>query len=321
MNSYQQINQIFQCIQLIICLFGVVGNILSICVFSRKSLKNYSYSLYSRVLSISHTALLFHILLHSVFGMLHSTREIDFIGSFFCSIRDYPGYVIATISILMLTLISIDRLISIVYRNRYKITKKSWFQATAISTIIIYSMIVNFKVALNYRYEVIKDGNSSKPICYLPLEVQNFQSWIVLAHFLIVNLLFNNALNVKIISCIVRSRKKINRRTKQSQSFLKNRKFAVNAIGLNLTSFVARMPIAVGILLSNYLNIHPDQAQMTFTIGLTISTLDHSLTIFINIIFNSLFYREFLEMFRVKNETPVQSSRSRNHSNLSNRSI
>lgn len=320
MNSYQQINQIFQCFQLIICLFGVVGNVLSICVFSRKSLKNYSYSIYSRALSLSHTALLFHILLHSVFGMLHSTREIDFIGSFFCTIRDYPGYVIGTISILMLTLISIDRLISIVYRNRYKITKKSWFQATAISTIIIYSLIVNFKVALNYRYEVIREGNSSKPICYLPLEVQNFQSWIVLAHFFLVNLLFNNMLNVKIISCILRSRKKI-RRTKQSQSFMKNRKFAVNAIGLNLTSFVARMPIAVGILLSNYLNIHPDQAQMTFTIGLTISTLDHSLTIFINIMFNSLFYREFLNMFGVKNEKPTSLSRSRNQSNRSNRSI
>lgn len=296
LNSYDQVLLICRLIQGLLSIIGIFGNVLTICVFSRKSLRKYSYSFYSRALALSDTVLLafFLINLAKDFGLIESKSRL----SFFCSIRAYHGYVNGTFSLWLLSIISFDRLIKIVYPNRFKLFKRRWFQLLLILLTIVYSFLVNLKVPFNYRYEEIRMENRSETICYLPFKPQNEQSWIALVNFLLVNLVINNIINVKIICCIINSRRKSNNITQYS--FSSDRKFGICSIGLNIVSLITRAPIAVGVLVANYLKFNRSEVYLTLTISLTIVTFDHSLTLFINILLNSLFYKEFLIMIGIR---------------------
>lgn len=301
-EGYTQANRLIMLIHGFLCVFGIVGNLITIRVFSRKSLKSHSYSFYSRVLATCDTALLSHLLIYVVKDYLDEDGLI--VSPYFCSFRFYMSYVMGTTSLWLLVLISVDRLLKIAYPNRFGIFRKRAFQWTLILLTIIYSFIANINIVLHFKYETVQDEELSmmpKPICFLPPDDQNKQSWIMLSNFVVVNLFINNILGFKMIGIVIRSRRKakqIGRNNNKSQTVSKDVKFAITSIGLNITSLFARMPIAIGILLSNYLNLDPDFAQLSFKVCLAIATFDHSLTLFINMFLNSIFYREFIIMFQ-----------------------
>lgn len=306
-NRYEEAIFIVKNVYLWLCIVGIFGNILSVVIFCRKFLKSYSYSFYCRLMAVNDTILLVNFSAHLIKDFIDT--NFDIVSPLFCSLKVYPNYVIGTISLWLLTLISIDRLFTIVYPSRFNIIKKRWFQITMISVIISYSIIINLTAALNYKYDVIfdMDRNLTKSVCYLSSVDQNKQSMVLFANFLIVNIVVNNILNVKIIAFIVRSRRKtsynkVNRTNNNSHLSSKDRKFSICSVGLNLTSFISRIPIPISVMLSNYFKFEPDQFILALNIGLTIATLDHSSIFFINMLFNTSFRREFLIMLGIKSE-------------------
>ena len=93
------------------------------------------------------------ILLHSyrrlaafVFG-----SDLDVVSTFFCKIDEYTADVAAIFSLWMLTLISFDRLFTVVYPNRFLLIKKRQFQALIVALILVYSLAVNLTLPINYQ--------------------------------------------------------------------------------------------------------------------------------------------------------------------------
>lgn len=302
-NNYDQQTFIIQTSNILICIIGVIANILAILVFSRSQLSGYSYSFYCRFLTISDSAILFHFILHMAIDNIE-TKDRGLLAASICLERFYVGYVLGTNSLWLLVVISLDRLITIAYPNRFSVIfKQRWFQSTLVILIAVYSLLVNLNIPLEYRYDMVivegtvKNASKLNLVCFMAFESQVKQSWILLVNFFLVNIIINNLLSLRIISIVIHSRKKSRR---QNNVSIRDIKFAISSIALNFISFLTRMPVALGILLSKDLSLPPNQADLAFKISMLIVTFDHSLNLFINIFFNSNFYHELQIMLGIK---------------------
>lgn len=126
LNIIQKINYIFLCLQISIAVIGIIGNTLNIVVYMRKRFKNISFSFYNKVLAFVDIIVLLHSSRHWAASMLDA--NIDTVAPFLCSSMEYLSVVATFTSLYLLMFISIDRLITIAYPNRFNVIKKKWFQ-------------------------------------------------------------------------------------------------------------------------------------------------------------------------------------------------
>lgn len=307
LNVYEKINFICQYVQSIIGLVGIVGNILAICVLQRKSLKKYSYSFYWRILACSDIIVLIHTFRHWLKFILDF--DIDLLSPVLCRFNEYQPYVAGYISLWLLTVISIDRLVTIVYPNRFGFIKRRPFQIAVIAIILVYSLFINILLPLNSRLVKVEFGNyTTKSVCHQPIEVLKLNSLIFLVNIIIVNIFINIIIDIRIICFLFMSRKShIQRR---SRSYIKDQKFTYNVIVLNINSVILKLLVVLAVCLPAYLNLDSEKSQLVFTIFISISIIDHSDLFFINILVNSIFYKEFINMIRPKSGHRLVSSDS-----------
>ena len=325
LNTYLQISYILQNIQLIVSALGMIGNILVFIVYSRPDLNKHSYSFYCRVMAISDIGLL--ICYIKTWALYILDANLDTVSAFFCSISQFLPYFFGGLSITMLTLIASDRMITIVYSNRFAFIKKQLFQWLMVFICIVYNASFNLLPPLNnHIVEMSQTTNSSQSIkmCTLDAHLTVIQMWILLGNFLLFNIIINNVLNLKMIWFIVSSRRKVTRNLSVlSNSSTRDRKFAATSIGLNLACMVLKLPFAIALLVMNQMVIEFDEFFAIQTIVLTISVLDNGFSFFINLFVNSIFYYEFLILIGFKKRLILASSfatiTSANQKNMSKR--
>lgn len=295
----QRIVYIWQNIQVLISLIGIIGNTLTICVFSRKRLRNTSYSFYFRVLAGVDNLLLAQ-------GFRHWSRivlgfDIDLVSPFLCQFNEYLPYVASIVFIWLLTVILIERLVCIVKRSALTLFKTKWFQFTLVFCIFIYSLIVHSILPLNYRLEEVNQTNLSVKMCHIPSAINQINFHInglnIFANFVI-----NSVLNVKLISLIYKCRRGIENRRRQSDQFEKDLKFATSTIILNGFYVFSRIPFGFGIVWIHLKNLTTEQYQVVFTICVTLTFAYNGSLLFVNLLFNSVFKKEFLTMIRYYRE-------------------
>ena len=289
-NYYEVGNSLSKNIQALIGLIGIISNILAVLVFEQKKLKKYSYSIYWKLKACFDSIILLHTFRHWARHVLNV--DIDLISPIFCHFNEYQPYVAALISLYMEFLITLDRLFTIVYPNRFQIIKQKRFRITAISLIIIYSLLSCLVLPLNYRLDEI----SGTKICYVRHFILNIIWFICLLNVLVVNIFINTILDFKIISHIIRSRGNVGK----DLSSKIDRKFAISAIGLNIVSLSIKAPYLVGNLLSFCFNLSIEQFEIIFSVCLTIILLEKMDTFLINISVNSTFRQEFLSMVGIE---------------------
>ena len=319
LNTYQQISYICQNIQLIIAVIGIVGNILAFIVFSRSNLKKHSYSFYCRVMATTDIGLLICYIRNWASNILDANLNI--VAPFFCSMNMFLSYFFGGLSLSMLTLISSDRMIAIVYSNRFKFIKKRWFQWLMVAVGIVFNVGINIMPAITNRLvEIVQSTNSSIKICASDSRITEIQSWIFFGNFLLFTILINNILNVKMVWFIVSSRRKVARNLSNVRnSVVRDRKFAITSIGLNLTCMVLKLPFAIFLIIKNKKVISFDVLIAIQMIVLSISVLDNGFSFLINFFVNSIFHDEFLVLIGIKkrnvnssqNAEPITSVNSR----------
>lgn len=301
LNLYQKIIYVFVNIQAIIGVIGIVGNILAFCVFYRKPLRKLTYSFYWRVIAFTDSLKLTHTFRHwanFVYGF-----NIDLQSSFFCRINEYQPYVFGTISEWLLILISLDRLIVIAYPNQIHILQKRWFQKLLVLIVVIYSLLIHIDLPLNYRLvETVNSTNTSEITfsCRLPIGIQQRFSYIIFINIILANVLINNVLNLKLILFIKSSRLKTNQNVILRRSTIRDRKFAISSIVLNIASILVKIPFVVGRLASKYYHVNEEINQMIFMVTITILIIDNCDLFFVNMFVNSIFYQEFRKMIKLK---------------------
>ena len=161
--------------------------------------------------------------------------------------------------------------------------------------------------------------------CTFEKSISNLNHWIQYINLLIVTLIVNNAFTVILIVFVYKSRSNINKKRSHSISKAeemekkrahRDHKFAVNSIMLNVTCFFLKMPLLITNLIYTYVSVDPDLRQLVFTTCVTIFLVDNASPFFVNILFNSLFYREFFFVIRLRNELSLNET---SQTNLSRR--
>lgn len=135
-SIYQKISYAFGYIQIIVGLVGLVGNSLVIVVFSRKSLRKYSYSFYCMMMAISDICLMSYVFIDWTANSIGA--DLRTVGPLFCKIVQFIPRYFGGVSIFLLTAITIDRMLTIVYPRRYLVIKKRWFQALIVAILALY---------------------------------------------------------------------------------------------------------------------------------------------------------------------------------------
>jgi hypothetical protein len=308
-NYYQQLNYIFQNLQVIVASIGIIGQLLIICVFLRKRLRNHSYALYSIAMFCADIWVCVHSFRHWAAFMFDA--NIDLVNGFFCAVGEYQPYTAATIALWLLALVSLDRVLTIAYANRFKLFKKGWFQALLVVFFIVYSLLIHIQLPMNYRLTVIDGSNTT--VCSIPYNVFNIHTWIYLVNIYLIVIVINNLLSIKMVLFLVNTRKGLNLK-QNKRSAIKDRKFALSAIGLNIATMICKLPLSTALLVSSYLTLTPDQMQLLFTICVMVATLDNAAAFGIYMVVNSVFYDEFLIMIGLKNSRIKNTASTSNHS-------
>lgn len=129
---------------LIVKIFGIFGSVVLLILYYQPCLRKLSVSLYMQSLAISSTLdNIFYIIFEFILPNHNSSIEM-------CKFSSYLLILFIPMSIWFEVAASFDRLLTIVYFNRFKLIRKTSFRVTIILMIIFYSLIFNLSIASNY---------------------------------------------------------------------------------------------------------------------------------------------------------------------------
>lgn len=277
LTSAQKVTYIFLNLQVVIACVGLTGNVLTFCVYARKRLRKFSFSLYMKVLCLTDSILLAHNFRYWFAFIVQA--DLTTTSTLLCTLADYHPYFTAIISLWLLTCISADRLVTIMFPNKLKFIKNKYFQVGLILFVTLYSLGIFIEMPLNYKLNLIPLGPSTinnysnltnvttkfMKLCLLDLAVTRRISWINIANLVIVNVVLNNVINTLMIVYLYRSRKNVSSHAgshhHHPNTERRDRKFAINSIGLNLTSTCCKLPFSVALLVTNLASMSYDEIQ------------------------------------------------------------
>lgn len=172
-NIYIQISIVIQHIAGVVSLLGVAGNTLVFGLFSRPALRKHTYSFYCQAKSISDTLLLLDAV-NNWFTTL-AMVSIASQSQLLCTIVTYSRHVANTTGVCLLVVISLDRLLTVVYPNRFPIVKKRTFQFSLVLGVVAYSFLVNIIVPFNTIWKKLPNFGTREKKC-------SFESRVSSAH-------------------------------------------------------------------------------------------------------------------------------------------
>ena len=227
--------------------------------------------------------------------------NLELIGTIFCKIVYSIPIYFDDLSTHLLTLIAIDRMITIVYPRRFLIMKKRWFQSFIVAIVALIVLSRHIMIPLYINIVEANQTNSSQTIrdCFVSDEILNIDIWITIVDFVVVNILVNNWLNIKTIRFIMESRRRVNGNATLNSLSSRDRKFAICSILLNLVCMVCKLPLFICLVIIGYLNLTYEESNVIIKITGDISLIHNGFSFFINMYVNSLFYDEFLRLFRM----------------------
>jgi hypothetical protein len=151
---------------------------------------------------------------------------------------------------LPLTQISIDRMLTIVYPNRFIVLKKRWVQAVIVKIVGFISLLVGILTPFSFQLKVFNQTNSSiqTRVCTASSNIIMIETFIILAMFVFLNIITNNVVSFKTIRFISASRQKVGligtsfARNRSSSLSKKDLKFSICSVCLDIVSIVSKLP-------------------------------------------------------------------------------
>lgn len=303
-NDYRRVNFVFRNIDVFISLIGIVGNVLFICLYLRHSCRKLSHSYYALAKAFGDT----FVLIYQFKNWADVVWEapLDKVNEFFCKADEYLFYTAIISCSCFLVLISVDRLMTIVYPNRFKFLKNRQVQAILILTAIAIGASANVILLRDYTYNI----RQNRTTCVTPRQTITIHSGTYLGCNVFIIFLINNALIIRLITFILASRKKVfvNVASRKDKTYsTKDKKFAISSIGLSLVAFVCKLPTGITYCVSFTTGLNPDISEMVLAICRTIMIIENSAAFYVNMFLNSIFYDEFMVMIGRKERTLLKS--------------
>jgi hypothetical protein len=304
LNYYQQINYIFLKIQLATAIISVAGNIFVFIIFSRSAFKKYAYSFYFRIMAVSDTLVFYRTTKNWVAFFLGT--NLDVLSQWTCTFDNFISLSSNSLSVNILFLIALDRMLTIVYPNRFQVIKKRWFQVMLVAIAFLLALGENIITPINVSIITLVKATNSTPaiqICTMANSLISVLNIIFTIKFIIVDLIVINIINIKMVRFIMKSRVKVSQITTHSRNTsYRDRKFAIAAIGLNVFCTILKLPSTILIAVLFFIASGLSQELITATgnIMSAVAHLHHGFSFFMNLALNPIFYEEFLSLIKIR---------------------
>lgn len=327
MSTFDKLNQILYVVRLPIVIIGLIGNILSFIVFSRKAFRNNSINIYCRALAISDSFIILHTFINDI-GRVFLNRNFENETSVYCKIFNFITIGLSPISGWILVVFSFDKMICVARHNSFfeYLLKKRNFQLSVIVSIVFLHLllygVVLFKMDIQtiskLAHESFENSTNSTQWVNVTVCVTNSDefSLIINSFYLIesslvpfVLMLFTTIVTIMVL---VKSRKNLeHNQTKMigKARRMREAKFAINAIVLNMLFILLTLPF----VLSNFIVIEDKPCEIfVFLLLLLVFHLNFCLSFFIYIFSNSIFRVEFRKLMRPFNKLASTSVENMN---------
>jgi hypothetical protein len=302
------IQKFLRYVSVIFLIFGILFSSLSFLVFIRKNLsaKKNMMGFYGIVQCV--IDLVTHLLGFYYYFTISMGDDKQLHSDIFCKLKNFLVAWVVQLSSWLQVMITIDRIISVKYPNRFKILKDRRFLFMIVVALYASLSIAN---CLNFFYyiedvtvQAINNSNSSltikEKICTSNRTIVFIRDLIGILLRTIVPFLITFVLNFLLIRCLIESKKKINK----DKHLKKERQFAITIIALNCLFFVTQLPLGASLILLNvkqYAIIPTNTAliRLIFFVAVYIALLFNTLSFMVYLTSNKLFRKEFFQMFHV----------------------
>jgi hypothetical protein len=301
---------------------GTVGSILTFLVFSRKTFRKTSMSVYCRALAIVDLNTLL-VLFNDVATVFYNTPQF-FGNSYVCKLVLYLDISIVPISGWLLVLFSLDKLISVFQIEMLQFMKKKLNQILTLAAVVIAHLIFYSPILWYVHFEQINLlGNITIPTCTVqgnPL----WKSYNILNLFDASLLPFSLMLGFSILTIykLSTSRNNLGKFNSISRErHRKDRKFTFTSISMNVLFVLLQMSITI----SSFVDLGDYFSNVIFfSVSLMILQLDFNTRFFIYLMTNSIFRNEFKKMLyfqKSTNKTSILSTKFNTNRRTGNGSV
>ena len=285
-------------VRLAVMLAGLIGNIITIIIFSRPVFQKNSISIYCRALAVFESYTIVHLAYE--FGIAFFGYYLGNYSDLLCILYTYVNTAFGPIPGWILIAFSIDKLLNMKNIGNSLIKKLS-FQLIIIASIVMFNLLLYIEIPIYQRLKVYTYGNMTYVLCSvstLPFGV--IVSWIYLIEGNILTFLIMIVTSVISIRLIRKSSKNVSPQLVSSDTRRKRDiKFAVTSIAFNLMFIVLRLPVIMISVLSFFI---PSLALATLPTAILylLYFVNNSNGLIVHLVSNNIFRREFLVLFRLK---------------------
>ena len=300
-------------IEAVIVGIGLIGNILSIIIFSRKTFRSNSISTYCIALAICELWNLTEFI--TVVYTLAQNKFLYDQSDSFCKFYYSTNTWLASIHPWIMVAFSLDKLFSMRV-NSLAILKKKWFQWSIVVGIVLFSLVLYIYVAIFIRVREIFPGFSMcdvTTIGFFNVHIIVFIFETSLIPFLVMFIT-----SILTILLLIKSRNSVSKNGQVSRDRKsRDRKYAITSIVFNVSFITLKLPLAIFYLMLAYYSLYD---PYFFKIVFLLYFLNMSMSFFIHLVTNSIFRRELLVLFRMTKDNMSSVSNTNSGTKLKIRS-
>jgi hypothetical protein len=274
---------------------GLVGNILTFAIFSRKAFQKNSISTYCRALAVAECMLLLQ-LYTDVYMMLYKAAPLN-TSDVMCKIVMYISVQMSAIPAWILVAFSVDKTLSM-SRRQIPILKKKWFQWSVVASIVLFNLLLYVAIPITIKLQQYSTFANILYCDFATLSYFMVFIFVDLFETALIPFAIMMATSIITIRILYKSRKSLERVGKaDKERKSRDTKYAVSSIVYNLLYVTLKLPNLVWYIMYG-MRIPTSSYFLTITYFLFLLNL--SLTFFINFASNSIFRKEFYSMFRIR---------------------
>jgi hypothetical protein len=168
----------------------------------------------------------------------------------------------------------------------------------------MYTYIID----INQKQNQMKNSSSNQSemkgikMCYFRDNEARIVYWMGFANLTLVIFGLNNILTLILIYRIYESRNRLSIDQKTRNTEIRDRKFALNSIGLNILCFICKAPLLTFLAISIDVYLTPNQTAMFFVMFVTFFTIYNGSAFYLNLFVNSIFMDEVKVILGIKNK-------------------
>jgi hypothetical protein len=321
----------------LILVMGSIGNCLVYKIYSTPRFRKLSISLYFMAASIVDLVMVTVNLI-----ILYSNFQFNFVpqnqNDILCRLAWWLTFAFGPISPWLSVAISFDRFFNVLYPRRFPILTKFNFQLSIILAVCLYNFLYYAQILWNFNWTPngsVINTTSFDPVLNETVVTSSFEGdgsgqcnmttgnilfWMDLFNSTLVPFVLMIFLSCAMIRGIRESRKRMT--VINSKTQLRDQKFAITTITLNVVFLVFNLPVAIYNLLAYYLiSMDPNLSYVlqAFSAGLLYQGY-YAIGFYVQLIVNSMFREEFLRMIKLRPleanaAPPAGSSTNQPHTN------